>query len=44
MEAGAYAAVLSDHWSQGGAGAVDLAKAVVAATQVGKSVYGGWSV
>lgn len=33
MEAGAYAAVLADHWAQGGAGAVDLAKAVVAATQ-----------
>jgi formyltetrahydrofolate synthetase len=29
--AGAESAVMSDHWAQGGAGAVDLAKAVVAA-------------
>jgi methylenetetrahydrofolate dehydrogenase (NADP+)/methenyltetrahydrofolate cyclohydrolase/formyltetrahydrofolate synthetase len=28
-EAGAYDAVLSNHWAEGGAGAVDLAKAVV---------------
>jgi formyltetrahydrofolate synthetase len=31
IEAGAESAVMSDHWAQGGAGAVDLAKAVVAA-------------
>lgn len=36
MEAGAFAAVLSDHWSKGGEGAVDLANAVVAATQVSR--------
>jgi methylenetetrahydrofolate dehydrogenase (NADP+)/methenyltetrahydrofolate cyclohydrolase/formyltetrahydrofolate synthetase len=31
LEAGAEDAVMSDHWAQGGAGAVDLAKAVMAA-------------
>ncbi len=31
VEAGAEDAVLSDHWAQGGAGAVDLARAVAAA-------------
>jgi len=31
MAAGAFDAVLSDHWSQGGAGAVDLGRAVEAA-------------
>lgn len=29
LAAGADAAVVSDHWAQGGAGAVDLAKAVI---------------
>lgn len=33
VEAGAFAAVLSDHWSKGGAGATDLAEAVVAACE-----------
>mmetsp|Transcript_12399 Transcript_12399/g.15495 ORF Transcript_12399/g.15495 Transcript_12399/m.15495 type:complete len:653 (-) Transcript_12399:135-2093(-) len=33
MDAGAYDAVLSDHWSQGGYGAADLARAVVKACQ-----------
>jgi formyltetrahydrofolate synthetase len=33
VEAGAEDAVLSDHWAQGGAGAVDLAKAVAAACE-----------
>jgi len=32
-QAGAEAAVLSDHWAQGGKGAVDLARAVVAACE-----------
>jgi len=32
-EAGAFDAVLSDHWSNGGAGATDLAKAVIAACE-----------
>ena len=31
MDAGAYAAVLSNHWAEGGAGAADLAAAVVKA-------------
>jgi len=31
LEAGAFAAVLADHWAKGGAGAIDLANAVVAA-------------
>ena len=31
VEAGAEEAVMSDHWAEGGAGAVDLAKAVMAA-------------
>jgi len=33
IAAGAEDAVMSDHWAQGGAGAVDLAKALVAACQ-----------
>ncbi len=33
IAAGAEDAVMSDHWAQGGAGAVDLAKAVVAACE-----------
>ena len=33
VEAGAFAAVLSDHWSKGGVGATDLAEAVVAACE-----------
>lgn len=33
LEAGAYDAVLSNHWAEGGAGAEDLAKAVVKACQ-----------
>ncbi|EJD00259.1 FTHFS-domain-containing protein [Fomitiporia mediterranea MF3/22] len=33
LAAGADAAVVSDHWARGGAGAVDLAKAVVAACE-----------
>ncbi|MDK2982113.1 MAG: methylenetetrahydrofolate dehydrogenase [Chloroflexota bacterium] len=32
-EGGAYAAVISNHWEEGGAGAVDLAKAVVEAAE-----------
>ena len=32
-ESGAYASVISDHWAQGGAGAVDLAEAVEAACE-----------
>jgi methylenetetrahydrofolate dehydrogenase (NADP+)/methenyltetrahydrofolate cyclohydrolase/formyltetrahydrofolate synthetase/formate--tetrahydrofolate ligase len=32
-EAGAYAAVASNHWAEGGAGAVELAEAVVSACQ-----------
>lgn len=31
MEYGAFKAVVADHWAQGGAGAVDLAKAVAEA-------------
>jgi formyltetrahydrofolate synthetase len=33
MEAGAYDAVLSNHWAEGGAGAADLAEAVVRACE-----------
>jgi formyltetrahydrofolate synthetase len=33
MEAGASDAVMSNHWAQGGAGAVDLGKAVIAACE-----------
>jgi len=33
LEAGAEDAVMSDHWTHGGAGAVDLAKAVIAACE-----------
>lgn len=33
MAAGAFAAVMSDHWSQGGAGAVELGEAVIAACE-----------
>ncbi len=33
VEAGAEAAVMSDHWARGGAGATDLAKAVLAACE-----------
>jgi len=36
-EAGAEAAVMSDHWAKGGAGAVDLARAVDAACQKPKN-------
>jgi methylenetetrahydrofolate dehydrogenase (NADP+) / methenyltetrahydrofolate cyclohydrolase / formyltetrahydrofolate synthetase len=32
LEAGAYAAVPSDHWANGGAGAVELAEAVISAS------------
>lgn len=32
-EAGAEAAVMSDHWAQGGAGAIELAEAVIAACE-----------
>lgn len=33
MEAGAFGAVVTDHWARGGAGAVELARAVVAACE-----------
>jgi methylenetetrahydrofolate dehydrogenase (NADP+)/methenyltetrahydrofolate cyclohydrolase/formyltetrahydrofolate synthetase len=33
IEAGAHDAVMSDHWAKGGAGAVDLAKAVIEACE-----------
>lgn len=33
LDADAYDAVMSDHWAKGGAGAVDLAKAVIAACE-----------
>ncbi len=36
LEAGAFAAVLANHWALGGAGAVDLAHAVVAACESAK--------
>jgi methylenetetrahydrofolate dehydrogenase (NADP+)/methenyltetrahydrofolate cyclohydrolase/formyltetrahydrofolate synthetase len=32
-EAGAFAAVVSNHWAEGGAGALQLAEAVVAASK-----------
>ncbi len=37
MEAGAEAAVMTNHWADGGAGAVDLAKAVAAACEQDKN-------
>jgi methylenetetrahydrofolate dehydrogenase (NADP+)/methenyltetrahydrofolate cyclohydrolase/formyltetrahydrofolate synthetase len=37
LEAGAEEAVMSDHWAEGGAGAVDLAKAVMAACRKEKA-------
>ena len=37
MDAGAYDAVLSDHWAQGGAGAADLAEAVERACKDNKA-------
>eukprot|EP00753_Platysulcus_tardus_P017834 PLAT6570.1.p1 GENE.PLAT6570.1~~PLAT6570.1.p1 ORF type:complete len:656 (-),score=322.99 PLAT6570.1:1656-3623(-) len=40
-EAGAFAAVSSDHWARGGAGAVDLAEAVVAACAAAREGEGG---
>jgi len=36
LEAGAEAAVMTDHWAQGGAGAIDLAKAVADACELPK--------
>jgi len=33
MEAGAFNAVVCDHWAKGGAGATQLAEAVVAASK-----------
>ena len=33
LEAGAFAAVVANHWAKGGAGATDLANAVVAACE-----------
>lgn len=38
MEAGAYAAVVANHWAEGGAGAVDLAVAVEAACAHSRSL------
>src|SRR3546814_10208785 len=38
LEAGAAAAVVSDHWAQGGAGAVDLARAVQDACRQSREV------
>ncbi|XP_017026666.1 C-1-tetrahydrofolate synthase, cytoplasmic isoform X1 [Drosophila kikkawai] len=37
LEAGAYAAVVSTHWSDGGAGAVELAEAVIKACEEGNN-------
>lgn len=37
MGAGAYAAVVANHWAEGGAGAADLGKAVVAACAASKA-------
>jgi formyltetrahydrofolate synthetase len=37
LEAGAYAAVVANHWAQGGSGAVDLGNAVIEACAFAKS-------
>lgn len=37
MEAGAYAAVIANHWAKGGAGATDLGNATIAACEKSKS-------
>ncbi len=38
LEAGAYAAVVADHWAKGGAGAADLGNAVIAACAAAKQM------
>lgn len=37
LEAGAYAAVIANHWAKGGAGAIDLGKATIAACEKSKA-------